>query len=182
MVLHEDARRRRLAVAPVVPRRRRAAHPRLPRRAQAHDHASSSSARTPRSPKNRAALRAIAAAGHEIGNHSFRHEPWLHLYTDGGTRRGAAPGRGRDRGGDRRAAARLPRPGIQPVAKARSRRCCAPRLRLRRDRVPEPAEPARARLPLLDQQADRRGEGAAQRAVRHLEGRACGRCGRSSGG
>ena len=32
--------------------------------------------------KNRAALRAIAAAGHEIGNHSFRHEPWLHLYTE----------------------------------------------------------------------------------------------------
>ena len=25
-------------------------------------------------------LRSIALAGHEIGNHSFRHEPWLHLY------------------------------------------------------------------------------------------------------
>lgn len=32
--------------------------------------------------KNRDALRAIAAAGHEIGNHSFRHEPWLHLYSE----------------------------------------------------------------------------------------------------
>jgi uncharacterized small protein (DUF1192 family) len=32
--------------------------------------------------KNRAALQAIAAAGHEIGNHSFRHEPWLHLYSE----------------------------------------------------------------------------------------------------
>jgi peptidoglycan/xylan/chitin deacetylase (PgdA/CDA1 family) len=31
--------------------------------------------------KNRATLASIAAAGHEIGNHSFRHEPWLHLYT-----------------------------------------------------------------------------------------------------
>ena len=31
---------------------------------------------------NHAALRAIAAAGHEIGNHSFHHEPWLHLYSD----------------------------------------------------------------------------------------------------
>lgn len=31
--------------------------------------------------KNRTALRAIARAGHEIGNHSFRHEPWLHLYS-----------------------------------------------------------------------------------------------------
>lgn len=32
--------------------------------------------------KNRRALRAIADAGHEIGNHSFRHEPWLHLYSE----------------------------------------------------------------------------------------------------
>lgn len=31
-------------------------------------------------PENHAALRAITDAGHEIGNHSFRHEPWLHLY------------------------------------------------------------------------------------------------------
>ena len=31
--------------------------------------------------KNREALQSIAEAGHEIGNHSFRHEPWLHLYT-----------------------------------------------------------------------------------------------------
>jgi peptidoglycan/xylan/chitin deacetylase (PgdA/CDA1 family) len=31
--------------------------------------------------KNSEALRAIALAGHEIGNHSFHHEPWLHLYT-----------------------------------------------------------------------------------------------------
>jgi len=27
-------------------------------------------------------LRSIADAGHEIGNHSFHHEPWLHLYSD----------------------------------------------------------------------------------------------------
>jgi hypothetical protein len=32
--------------------------------------------------KNRAALRSIAEAGHEIGNHSFNHEPWLHLYSE----------------------------------------------------------------------------------------------------
>ena len=31
--------------------------------------------------KNGRALRAISAAGHEIGNHSFRHEPWLHCYS-----------------------------------------------------------------------------------------------------
>jgi hypothetical protein len=30
--------------------------------------------------KNHDALRSIAAEGHEIGNHSFSHEPWLHLY------------------------------------------------------------------------------------------------------
>ena len=32
--------------------------------------------------KNRRALRSIADAGHEIGNHSHRHEPWLHLYSE----------------------------------------------------------------------------------------------------
>ena len=31
--------------------------------------------------KNRESLCAIADAGHEIANHSFHHEPWLHLYT-----------------------------------------------------------------------------------------------------
>jgi peptidoglycan-N-acetylglucosamine deacetylase len=32
--------------------------------------------------KNRAALASISAAGHEIGNHSFHHEPWLQHYTN----------------------------------------------------------------------------------------------------
>jgi hypothetical protein len=32
--------------------------------------------------KNSAVLKQIAVAGHEIGNHSFHHEPWLHLYSD----------------------------------------------------------------------------------------------------
>jgi Polysaccharide deacetylase len=32
-------------------------------------------------PQNSDALKAIAAAGHEIGNHSFNHEPWLSLYS-----------------------------------------------------------------------------------------------------
>jgi peptidoglycan-N-acetylglucosamine deacetylase len=31
--------------------------------------------------QNHQALRSIAQAGHEIGNHSFHHEPWLHLYS-----------------------------------------------------------------------------------------------------
>src|ERR1700680_1732184 len=32
--------------------------------------------------RNRDALAALSAGGHEIGNHSFRHEPWLHLYSE----------------------------------------------------------------------------------------------------
>lgn len=32
-------------------------------------------------PQNHDAIRSIAEAGHEIGNHSFNHEPWLHLYS-----------------------------------------------------------------------------------------------------
>ncbi len=31
--------------------------------------------------RNVALLRAIAGGGHEIGNHSFFHDPWLHLYS-----------------------------------------------------------------------------------------------------
>lgn len=31
--------------------------------------------------KNSEAIGQIAPAGHEIANHSFRHEPWLHLYS-----------------------------------------------------------------------------------------------------
>jgi peptidoglycan/xylan/chitin deacetylase (PgdA/CDA1 family) len=31
--------------------------------------------------KNAEAIGQIAGENHEIGNHSFRHEPWLHLYT-----------------------------------------------------------------------------------------------------
>jgi hypothetical protein len=32
--------------------------------------------------RNHEPLAAIAAAGHEVGNHSFRHEPWMHKYPD----------------------------------------------------------------------------------------------------
>jgi len=31
--------------------------------------------------KNRDALKLITQRGHEVGNHSFSHEPWLHLYS-----------------------------------------------------------------------------------------------------
>jgi hypothetical protein len=32
--------------------------------------------------KNREALKSLAEAGHEIGQHSFNHEPWYHTYTE----------------------------------------------------------------------------------------------------
>lgn len=32
--------------------------------------------------KNHEAIASLAQAGHEIANHSFHHEPWLHLYTE----------------------------------------------------------------------------------------------------
>lgn len=33
-------------------------------------------------PENHGSLSQLSAAGHEIGNHSFNHEPWLHLYNE----------------------------------------------------------------------------------------------------
>lgn len=33
-------------------------------------------------PENRQAIASLSEAGHEIGNHSYFHEPWLHLYTE----------------------------------------------------------------------------------------------------
>lgn len=33
-------------------------------------------------PENAGALASITASGHEVGNHSHRHEPWLHLYSN----------------------------------------------------------------------------------------------------
>lgn len=35
-------------------------------------------------PENHEAILQIASEGHEIGNHSFFHEPWLHLYSEKG--------------------------------------------------------------------------------------------------
>lgn len=32
--------------------------------------------------KNREVIATLPAAGHEIGNHSFKHEPWLHSYSE----------------------------------------------------------------------------------------------------
>ena len=131
---------------------------------------SSSSARTPRSRRTAPRSRAISAAGHEIGNHSFRHEPWLHLYNAGGARAGAAPGRGGDRGRDRRAAARLPRTGF-----SLSEGTLETLLRRGYDYdatvFPNLLNPLARAYFFSTSKLTRRGEGAAQRAVRHLEGR-----------
>jgi peptidoglycan-N-acetylglucosamine deacetylase len=32
--------------------------------------------------KNRAVIKSIAEAGHEVGHHSFNHEPWYHIYPE----------------------------------------------------------------------------------------------------
>lgn len=32
--------------------------------------------------RHKAVLSSIVAAGHEVGNHSYRHEPWLHKYSE----------------------------------------------------------------------------------------------------
>ncbi len=56
--------------------------------------------------RNRDALGSISDAGHEIGNHSHRHEPWLHLYTDAELVARTGRGRGGHRLGHRRAAGR----------------------------------------------------------------------------
>jgi hypothetical protein len=37
--------------------------------------------------RNHAAIQSVAEAGHEIGNHSYSHEPWLHLYSEPDLRR-----------------------------------------------------------------------------------------------
>lgn len=33
-------------------------------------------------PEHHAILKSIVEAGHEVGNHSYQHEPWLHLYPE----------------------------------------------------------------------------------------------------
>ena len=73
--------------------------------------------------RNEKAIRALAEAGHEIGNHSFRHEPWLHRYSPDEIDEELAPGRGRHRGRHRSAPDGFRGPGLQPVG----RRAAGPR-------------------------------------------------------
>jgi peptidoglycan/xylan/chitin deacetylase (PgdA/CDA1 family) len=81
MVVHENSRRRRLGQYPtyldlVVPRFLKVLHERdlkMTVFVVGQDAARE---------ENFEALASISAAGHEIGNHSFNHEPWLHLYSE----------------------------------------------------------------------------------------------------
>ncbi len=58
-------------------------------------------------------LRAVIAAGHEVGNHSFEHEPWLHRYTPEQLASEIGNCGSGDRGGDRPQASGLPRARVQ---------------------------------------------------------------------
>ena len=165
---------RRTSTSLVPARARRA---RAPRAARSR---SSSSARTRRSAENRDALGALAAAGHEIGNHSFHHEPWLHLYSEAELDDELA------RAEDAIEAATgvhpdgLPRPGLQPLADhaARCWSAAATRTTRRRCRLHRPAG---ARLLLPHREAHRRAAGRARAAVRHVVRRPRARCARTAG-
>ncbi len=96
--------------------------------------------------QNRDALARARRAGHEIGNHSFHHEPWLHRYSRGRDRGRAGAGGGGDRArrpGSARAGS------AAPASACRSPRCgcsAAPRLPLRRV-ARSPRSSARWRAP-----------------------------------
>ncbi len=63
--------------------------------------------------RNGPALRSIVEAGHEVGNHSFEHEPWLNEYSRDQLREeGCSRGPG-DRDCDRHEARGISRSGFQ---------------------------------------------------------------------
>ena len=158
-------------LVPVLPRRPRAAGARRARIATASASRSSSSARTPRSPRTTTRSARWPRAGHEIGNHSFRHEPWLHRYSEAELDEELAAGRGRDRGRDRACARRVP--GSRATASRR------PTLRvlLRRGYVydastlPTYIGPLARAYYFRHRAAHRRAAGRARAALRHVGGR-----------
>ncbi len=82
--------------------------------------------------ENRAALAALAAAGHEIANHSFRHESWLHLYSEAELEEELARAEQAIEAGDRPTAGGLPGSGVQSFRRD-SRSARPARLPLRRE-------------------------------------------------
>ncbi len=65
--------------------------------------------------ENHRALRSIVEAGHEIGNHSFHHEPWLHLYSPDEIVAEFERAERAIETGDGRPDQGLSRPGLQPL-------------------------------------------------------------------
>ena len=145
VVVHEDPRRRRLGGVPVLPRRARAARARRARRARPADHVLRR--RPGRGARPRTATRSARSprAGHEIGNHSFRHEPWLHRYSEHGARRRARRAEDAIEAATGRAHRRVPRARATASRRRRSRCCCAGATRTTRRRCPRTS--ARWRAP-----------------------------------
>ena len=122
-------------------------------------------------PENRAALAAIAAAGHEVGNHSHRHEPWLHLYPDAEIEAEIARAEAAIVEATGQAPHRLPRPRLQRLDSGTDD-LETPRLSLRRLDLPDVPGPVGARLLLLHRRAQQGRAGAAQGPVRQHARRA----------
>ena len=158
-----------------LPRRAGAADARRLRRAPASPPPSSSSVSDAAREDGAKAVAAIAAAGHEVGNHSFEHEPWLHTYERGRLEEELA------RTEEAIVAAGAPRPrgfrgpgySLSPDAARAAGRA---RLHLRREHA---ARPGSVRWPAPTTSApahSHRGARAAVRAVRRPRPRGCARC------
>ena len=121
MVVPADARRRRLGELSQLPRHRRAAH-RCDFCAERDLRITCFVVgRDAELRENREALAAIADAGHEIGNHSLNHYPWMHTLSRAEVEAEIVEAEDADRRGDRPAARRFPRPRLQLLRRRCSR-------------------------------------------------------------
>ena len=120
------------------------------------------------------------AAGHEIGNHSFRHEPWLHRYSEAELDDELARAEDAIEAATGRAPGRVPRSRLQPVGDdargaraARLRATTRRRCRRTSARSPAPSTSApRSSTPSSAPSAS---------SVRHVGRRRCARCARTGG-
>ena len=122
--------------------------------------------------KNHDALRALADSGHEIGNHSFHHEPWLHKRSETEIEDELAQAEDAIEAATGVRTRGFRGPGLQLLAD-NSVDFGAPRLRLRRLHLPDLHRPPGPRLllPRHGRPFDRAGKGRTQRALRRLYGR-----------
>ena len=100
-------------------------------------------------PGNRRAFQSLISRGHEVGNHSFQHEPWLHLYPRDRLEADIVRGGGRARPGNRSPTDRVPRAGLQLESRS-PRGIGGPRIPLRRINAADLHRPARPGVLLLD--------------------------------